>query len=68
MEVTDDVHKHLPAKFRKSVAQSHCGEPKTQWKWFYDENRDGLDDEIRRNYMPKKNTRLFIREKDHSVD
>ena len=26
----------------------HCGVSKTQRKWFYDEKRDGLDDEIRR--------------------
>ena len=27
----------------------HCVVSKTQRKWIYDENRDGLDDEIRIN-------------------
>ena len=51
-----------------SFPQEHCGESKTQRKWFLDEKRDGLVDENRINneqkekqqnvYTPKK---LFCR-------
>ena len=37
-------------EYYKSFLNSiHCGVSKTQQKWFYDENRDNIDDEIRRN-------------------
>ena len=38
----------------------HCGESKTQRKWFLDEKRDGLVDENRVNNKENKNNRAVI--------
>ena len=39
----------------------HCGESKTQRKWFLDEKRDGLVDENRLNNKENKNNKaVFI--------
>ena len=46
---TGEVDKHF-----------HCGESKTQWKWFLDEKRDGLVDENRVNNKENKNNRAFF--------
>ena len=44
MDLVDNIH-----------GLSHCGESKTQRKWFLDENRDGLVDENRVNNKENKN-------------
>ena len=38
----------------------HCGESKTQRKWFLDEKRDGLVDENRVNNKENKNNRAVL--------
>ena len=38
----------------------HCGESKTQRKWFLDEKRDGLLDENRVNKKANKNNRVVF--------
>ena len=40
---------------------SHCGVSKTQRQWFYDENRDDLDDKTKRNQMLKKRQMVDMR-------
>ena len=39
---------------------NHCGESKTQRKWFLDEKSDGLVDENRANYKENKNNRAVF--------
>ena len=46
----------------------HCGESKTQRKWFLDEKRDGLLDENRINNQQNENNRRFIHKTNRSVD
>ena len=43
----------------KSI-RSHCGESKTQRKWFLDEKRDGLVDENIVNNKKNKNNRAVF--------
>ena len=38
----------------------HCGVSRTQRKWFYVENRDGLADEIRINNRKRKNNKAVF--------
>ena len=39
---------------------NHCGESKTQRKWFLDDKRDGLVDENRVNNKENKNNRAVF--------
>ena len=39
---------------------NHCGESKTQRKWFFDEKRDGLVDENRVNNKENINNRVVF--------
>ena len=54
----------LAMKARKSYCnfklQQHCGESKTQRKWFLDEKRDGLVDENRVNNKENKSNRAVF--------
>ena len=53
------------SKFRKDYL--HCGESKTQRKWFLDEKRDGLVDENRNNQQNETQQKVYT-PKNSSVD
>ena len=50
----------LGLSFNLSCLYYHCGESKTQRKWFLDEKRDGLVDENRVNNKENKNNRAVF--------
>ena len=65
-----NICKHDDFHMTKMAAMSiyHCGESKTQRKWFLDEKRDGLVDDNRINNQQNEKQQKVYTLKNHSVD